>query len=1118
MHMTSSSNYDLLIDKLDVFIRKFYTNKLIRGSLYWIALTLVIFLLYSILEYNFYFSTGVRKFLFFSFLATVGAGLVYWIGLPLSRIFHFGSRISHEQAAAIIGEHFTDVRDKLLNVLQLHRQVPQSTSPELALASIEQKTDAIKLVPFRNAIDLSKNRKCLRYALPPMLVLLALLVAAPSVVRDSTTRIIHNNKSFERSAPFQFLIAGDEDLSVIQHEDFNLAVTVDGSALPNEVFIQIDNYQYRMKKESPTEFSYRFKNVHKDMPFVMYSGRVSSEDKLLKVLKKPNLISFGVHLDYPAYTGRKDETLQNIGDLVIPAGTQVTWDFKTMNTDDVLLRFSDEEVSPTQRQGNDLFTMRRRVTADLGYTMFLSNAQLPVHDSIRYAINVIPDLYPTISVEQFVDSSDTRLVYFLGSAGDDYGVSALSFHYQLTDAQGQAQPEQTIPLRMPQGSQFQFTHTLDIAQLQIAPGQELTYYFEVRDNDAVNGSKSTRSSVMKYRKPTIDEFAEQEKENNDAIKQSLSESLKESQRLQEELRKLREKLLQENQVEWQQKKEIEKLMERQKAMQEQMRNSGDLMRENRQNQEEFSQPSDKLMEKQEKLQDLFDKLMSDELRELMEKFGDQMDLLEKNEALQMLEKFEMSEEELQKELDRLLELFKQMEIEQEMQRQIDKLEQMAEEQETLSEKTEQQKEQNESLQEQQKDLQEKLDGVKKDMESIEKKNSALERPKNLEGAEEQLDKIDQDMQNSQEQLQQNQNQKSSQSQKNAAQRMRDLAQQMASQMQQGEMDQMQEDMATLRQLLENLLTLSFEQEDLIDQLDKTAVTTPRYVSLVQNQFKIKDDFRVVEDTLQALSKRVLQIESFITEKVTEIKSNLQSGLRQLEDRQKAQAADHQHRTMKNLNDLALMLSEVMNQMQQQMASMMPGSQMCNKPGGQGQGKSGRVPMDKITEGQQQLSEEMKQKMQGRKQGQGHEGEGGMSSEDFARMAARQAALRKALRDIHQDKQQRGQGDELLQQIMEEMDKVETQLVNKQLTNEMMKRQQEILTRLLQAERAEREREMDNERKAEQARQTERTVPPALEEYMKKREAEIESFRTASPVLRPYYKFLVEEYYNALKNQ
>src|SRR5690606_21857116 len=151
---------------------------------------------------------------------------------------------------------------------------------------------------------------------------------------------------------------------------------------------------------------------------------------------------------------------------------------------------------------------------------------------------------------------------------------------------------------------------------------------------------------------------------------------------------------------------------------------------------------------------------------------------------------------------------------------------------------------------------------------------------------------------------------------------------------------------------------------------------------------------------------------------------------------------------------------------------------------------------------QKVNEEM-MKMLEQRQRSGQNG----SSEEFAKLAARQAALRKALRDLQQEKQQRGQGDPGLQNIMEEMDKIETQLVNKQLTNEMLKRQQEILTRLLEAERAEREREMDNERRAQQAKQTERSLPPALEEYIRKREAEVESFRTASPVLRPYYRFL-----------
>jgi uncharacterized protein DUF4175 len=1106
------NNYEILISKLDQFTRKYYVNKLIRGTLYVTALVTLLFITYNILEYNYYFGKGVRKFFFFSFLGVTAAALIYWIGLPLMSLLKLGKRIPHDQAAKIIGEHFGDVKDKLLNVLQLKRQSENARSSELVFASINQKTESIKVVPFKRAIDFRENRKYLRYTLPPLLLLLALLVAAPSIITDSTARIFHNSKEYERDAPFQFYLEEEDALSVEQYKDFVLHVEVDGSALPNEVFIDVADYQYRLSKESNSEFIYRFKNVNQEMEFRLFSGPVSSKTYTLDVLKKPNLLSFEVKLDYPGYTKRRDETLTNIGDLVVPAGTRIVWDFNTLNTDAIDLRMGNDEIEKLERKGNDLFTATKPVHKDGSYTLYLSNEQIEGADSVRYNINVIPDLYPKISVEQIIDSIDRNLVFFVGIAGDDYGVRKLTFNYQIIDENQEALPLETFPLSVKKATQFQYDYTFNIDDLTLKPGQQLNYFFEVFDNDAVNGSKSTKTNLLTYRKPTAEEFEKQEEENNDDIKQTLKNSLKESKKLQEDMRKMREKLLQEKDLEWQDKKELENLMKRQENLQNQLENARDLYQENLQNQEEYKQPTEEQIEKQKKMEEFFEELMDEEMMEMMEKLQEMMEEMQKDDALQMLENFEFDEEELQKELDRLMELFKQMELEQLIEEQIEKLQELAQQEEELSEKTKNKEESNEELQKEQEEIQEEFDEVQEEMEKIQEKNEELEKPKNLDDTGEEMDKIDQDMQNSQEQLKKDQNEKASDSQKNAAERMKQMAQQMQAQMNSGQMQQMQEDMATLRQLLENLITLSFDQEDNIESLIRTNVATPHYIGLVQDQFKIQDDFKVVEDSLQALSKRVMQIESFVSEKVTEVKENLKKSLVQLEARKKTVAAEHQQRVMKNMNDLALMLSEVMNQMQQQMSTMMPGSQMCDKPGkSQGQ-KPGSVPMDKISEGQKKLNEEMKE--MGKKQGKGEKG----SSEQFAKMAARQAALRKALRENAKEKQQKGQGEEGLEEAIQQMDKIETELVNKQLTNEMLRRQEEILTRLLEAEQAEREREMDNKRKAEVAQQIERKFPPSLEEYIKKREAEIESFQTVSPALRPYYKFLVEEYYDALKKQ
>jgi len=184
-----TDNYNLLIQKLDSFIRKFYINKLIKGSLYSLGLLLGLFLLFNILEHNFYFDMGVRKAIFWGFLAISISALGFWLLLPLAHYFRLGSVISHKKAASIIGNHFTGVQDKLLNVLQLKEQEGTSQQKDLLYASIEQKTLEIKPVPFRSAIDLGKNRKHLKYALPPFLLFLGLIFMAPSIIKDSTYRI-----------------------------------------------------------------------------------------------------------------------------------------------------------------------------------------------------------------------------------------------------------------------------------------------------------------------------------------------------------------------------------------------------------------------------------------------------------------------------------------------------------------------------------------------------------------------------------------------------------------------------------------------------------------------------------------------------------------------------------------------------------------------------------------------------------------------------------------------------------------------------------------------------------------------------------------------------------------
>lgn len=1119
-------NYSLLIEKLDAFIRKYYINQLLRGALYTVGVVLGLFVLLNVAEYYLYFSTGVRTGLLWGFLALSAYTVWQWVALPLMHYFHLGKVISHEQAAQIIGQHFSNVKDKLLNILQLKQQSNNAIYAELINASINQKSDEIRLVPFQAAIDLGKNRKYLRYALPPVMLLLFLLLGAPNILREGTMRLWNSTTKFEKPAPFKFLINTDS-LKAVQFSDYVLKVKVEGSALPNEVFISLGNVQYRLEKNAANEFTYKFTNLQKDTEFNLFSAGVESRDYVLSVIRKPNILSFNTKLQFPGYIGRASEELSNVGDLVVPQGTDISWVFNAQNTDNLQLRFGGQAGEEAKRFDDELFQYRRRVMKDESYKLFLSNALLQGADSVAYTITIIPDLHPQISVEEFKDTANLRQSFFAGDASDDYGISNLTFNYQIKKAKGGMMPMNSVKITPSgAGKQIQYEYSWDVRNLNLEPGDEVQYYFEVSDNDGVNGAKTARTGLMNYRMPTLDEFRQQQADNSEEIKKDLEKALKESLKIQDELKKLRDKVLQKKEMDWQTRKDMEKLMQRQKQLQEQLEEAKETFDQNKEQREEFNQQNEELQQKEEQMEKLFEETMNDEMKKLLEDIQKLLEEQNKDEMLEKMEDMQMSNEELNKELERLEELYKQLEVEQMLNQQIEQLEELAKEQEELAKQTEEEQKSNEELGKEQEKLNEKLEELDKKMEELLKKNEELKRPEKIDDNKQDMNDAKQEQKDAKQELNNKQNKKAGKKQKNAANKMKEMANKMKQNKESGDMQQMEEDLKAIRQLLENLVGLSFAQEQTKKEVETTNPNTPRFVELAQQQYKIKDDFKLVEDSLQALATRQFQIETVITEKVTEVNTNLKNSLEEMEERRNTTATEYQHRTMKALNDLALLLAESMQNMQEQMASAMPGSQSCDKPGkgkgsGKGKSKGEGEPKDKLSKGQEDLNKimkDLKERMdkQGKdKNGQMPNGGGGgkqpSNSKEFAQLAAKQAALRDALRKLQKEKQEQGKGSKALDEIMDEMNKIEIDLVNKKLNNDMLKRQEQILTRLLEHEKAEREREQDEQRQAEVARQQQPKMPPALEEYLKKRRAEVEQFRTVSPALKPYYKQLVEEY-------
>lgn len=1130
----SMNNYELLISKLDAFIRKYYANKLIKGILVFLTCFLLFILTISISEYFLYLPVWLRTVIAIVFVVGAIAALVAWVVIPITKMARLGKTISHQQAAVIIGQHFTDVSDKLLNILQLKNDTDSQASRELIAASIDQKAGQLVSVPVVSAIDLSKNRKYLPYLLPVLLAGIFILVAAPNVFTDASQRLLQPTKTFEKPAPFKFILQ-TEDLRATRNSDFTIKVATEGEALPAEVFVSIDNDLLPMRTTNANSFEHTFRNITETVDFKLYAAGFYSKSYTITVVQKPILKSFNIGLNYPAYTGKKDERINSLGDMTIPVGTTVNWNLLAEHTDNVSLLLGNGQPVSLKNDKNN-WQASYKFLKDTTYTLLLSNNKTDITDTFTYYVKVIPDERPVIQLQELRDSVTGTQILLNGSAGDDYGISSVLFHYTITTANNTTVDKKKVKLPIAQGALTNFQHYFDVQDINLQPGQKLSYYIEAWDNDGVFGSKATRSQVMEYNMFDAKQVDSAINANTQQINSGLSNSSMRTEQLQDEYQDMQSKLLKSKDMDWEQQESLQNLMKMQQSLQSEMKAVKKRFEEQLK-QSEQKQYSEDLKEKQDALKEQMSNVLDKELQEQMKKLQELMQKLNKEQALQTMQELEEQNKLFKMDMERIKELMKKMELQMRMEDMANKMDELAQKELDLKEKTEGKQADNEQLRKEQEDIKKELDKtLQKDMKDIEKVNEQTQQPTDLNKQEQMAKDAQSEMQQSQQQLENNQNNKASESQSKAAQNLQKMAQSMRAAASGMDVDKLKKDIRAVRQILSNLMRLSFDQEQLMDEIKQVNLVSQNYVAKQQEQSRLHDNSKMIRDSLFEMSKDMFKLRKSVNEETTELEKNMRAATVAIENRQIRDAVTKQQYVMTHTNNLALMLNEMLaNLLAMQSQAQKGGEGACQKPGGKKPKPGPGQQLSDVITKQKQLGNAMQQMqgaMQRRKGAQQGEGgdkpngntEGSSSgngeqgdAEKLARMAQQQAALRRQIQELSTLLNSKGMGDAAkeLREIQEQMDKNETQLVNRNLGTELLLRQREILTRLLEAEKAVREQQQDDKRSSNTAKDISRPIPAELENRMKEYKQLIEQYKTSPPVLKPYYQQMVKDYYNLL---
>jgi len=673
-----------IYDKLTSFKRKYYLNLFIKGALLTLSFVLFYFLIASVLEYNLWLGTSARFAIFFLFFALVVYCVYRFLKKPIAWwVYQRG--LGQDESARLIGSHFPTIGDRLLNLLQLSTQ----SGSTLLEAGVKQKSKLFENISFEQAIDLKENRQYLKYLFIPVGIILIILIINTRILTQSSRRIVHFTQEFSPEAPFKFLIQ-NKNLYAFFNEDFTLQLKLEGEAIAEAAYIVSGNQRLKMETLKPGEFAYTFEKIQTGINFQIEASGFYSDAYTIILANRPEITELKVSLEYPRYLGRKNEELKNAGNLEVPEGTKITWRIGTANTAKAFISFSSQEA-PNQMQivDDQLFAFGRGFNNPDQYAIDLENEQSKNKEKIAYSIAVAKDAHPEITVDYLKDSVLYKSIVLGGAIADDYGVTQLDLTYQVIGKNNVSEKKLIhIPINKNQLQQsFFFNWQLD--SLKLSPGEKLDYFLQVWDNDGVNGRKFTKSASYVFSLPGEEELKTEIVKSESATEGKFDQSMKKAKDLKESIEEAQQKLKGKQDLDWQDKKMLEELIEQKQNLDKminELQKQNELLEEKKNS---FSEQSEKIKEKSEQIKKLMEELLDPETKKLFEELEK---LLKENSDMQqvqkLMNKLDRKEVNLEKELERTLELFKQLKYDYKLEQAIGEIKEQVEKQEALLEKTE----------------------------------------------------------------------------------------------------------------------------------------------------------------------------------------------------------------------------------------------------------------------------------------------------------------------------------------------------------------------------------------------------------------------------------------------
>jgi len=1118
----------LLINKISSFQRKKLTFTLLGNLMIFLICLLCLWLVTLVTDRIFYLSSLVRWLvLLFNLVITTGLFILLLVGPLLSHI-RMRSSANLAPITQEIGYSFQHIQDRLTNIYQLMSRPDDGSSPQLKEYAVAAFYKHVQ------DLDFNKSLRPVNFFMP-VPTLLAILAGSIFILTTldlsiAFKRIFNPDQEFAQIPAFSFetkpgnseLILGQQ-LDIVAgytgpaHDGCLLLYRNQGESTFQQVAMHPDGKNYQaalVQVRKPLE--YRIKSVFKRRN--EWSDRIVSDLYQIRIIIPPLVSELNISVSPPDYTGLPQQFLEkNIGDLLVYPGTRIDLSASSnKKLKSARIVFADSSVLDTRVRENKIqaqFQVKQSNTYSISLVDEEGNKS---QNPITYSISLLEDLYPAVDLIE--PGSDVEIpadgaLNLLIEGRDDFGFSDLKLHYQIISSSELAGDtswqEQPVSFPSSRVNFFQQNFFWNFAPMNIGFEDAVKYYVSLEDNDPVRGPKRSRSEEYFIHFPSLETlfstFAEQQSQRVKEMEQVTNES----EDLKKKLEEINRELKRDDKMDWERKKEIESALKKQNEVQEKLDQIQQHLEEAIQKLESAQLLNPDLLEKYRQLQQLFQEIATPELLQAMEELQKSMEKLSDNQIKTALQKLQLNQQQFKERLDRTLELFKRVQLEQEMDRLVQTAKKMAEDQQKISDALNREKQlpandladiENETMN-QQKTLQQ-MQANLNELTRNELLHEYKDILQNLESAGDLIDqqKIKEQLENMRQMIRQSNQQQAGQQSKQTEQNL----QQLHSSLRQAQQNMNAMDQARLlskmQKVSENLLQLSASQEMLMEETGNFSDLSAGFRDMANRQQSLSENMNGTIKEIIDLSHQTFFIQPGLSKSLGKASGGMRKTLEELQNRNQAAAGKSQEQAMAGLNESVMGMQNSMQQMTQSNSAL--GFEQFMQS------------LQKMSGQQGQLNEESMNFFNGA----GNQGALSVQQQqELRRLAAEQRSIQQALEQLSQEGGNRSDILGRLDNLAQEMEKIVQDMESMKMDRKTLERQQQVFTRLLDAQKSVREKEYSRDRQAETGKNYARKSPTGKMDPVNQRAQKLRQDlqRALQEGYHPDYEKLIEDYFKAL---